>query len=182
MNLWKNSTGWVFKYSWFPKDLVPDMDTYNVLGFMYSHCKLRNAKDILELGVGGQGVSTWLFLRVVKETGGMLTSVDINAQCEAYYIDNPQWKFISGDSLKVEVNGIFDVILIDTSHVYEQTVAEMKRYVPKLKTNGLLFMHDTNEPRVLRAIQTYLDSEHNLRFIDSDGIAPRPKIRLYKKL
>jgi len=179
--LWKNSTGWIFDYNWVPEKIIYQMDTYNALNLLYSHSKLINAKRILELGVGNCGVSTWCFLKVVRETGGRLTSVDIRPDAGYCWEGNKQWTFVAGDSLLVDIRGPFDVVLIDTSHTYEQTKGELERFVPMLRKDGLLFMHDTDGAPVMKALNDYMDDEQNLRFIGSAGIRPRPEMRLYKK-
>lgn len=177
------STGWVFNYDWIPVDKQQKIDTYNALWLMYAYAKLSNAQRILELGVGKFGISTWLLLKVCDETGGRLTSVDINPSCGNFYSGNKEWTFVAGDSLYVDINGSYDIVMIDTSHTYEQTKGELEKYVPMLRKNGLLYMHDTNLSPVMDAFNEYQNKENNLRFLSIDGKGPdEAELRVYKKI
>ena len=56
--------------------------------------------------------------------------------------------FIGGDSISDDVfwhPGLpkpFDVAFMDTSHTYEQTIAELSRWEPRVKRGGCIMLHD----------------------------------------
>lgn len=118
-----------------------------------------NAQKILELGIGSEAISTYIFLEALKITGGHLTSVELNQNYgyeKFFNYDRNKWRVIHSDSASAPINDIFDVIMIDTSHIKEQTEKELKMYVPMLRKNGVLFMHDTNEAGVKEPLNDYM--------------------------
>jgi cephalosporin hydroxylase len=60
----------------------------------------------------------------------------------------PQWTFTCGDDLDAAVQAAqpaqVDVLFVDTSHLYEETVAELRAYVPRVVSGGVVLCHDTN--------------------------------------
>jgi predicted O-methyltransferase YrrM len=106
------------------------------------------SKTIIELGTRG-GCSTIAFLYGLGEAG-RLWSVDIDPAPE-FAADN--WTFIQGDDLDVEVFGQLpddvDVVFIDTSHGYAQTLAELNLYKWKVRPGGKIVLHDTELARPL---------------------------------
>lgn len=124
----------------------------------------RQAKVVVELGVRG-GVSSQAFIAGVAQTGGFVTSYDINPLKRANGPSNttlPErlgspnqvkeyWKFMVGSSLKVykdwEERSI-DVLFIDTDHTKEQIYEELNLWCKKVKENGLIMIHDVTLPNV----------------------------------
>ncbi len=111
-----------------------------------------NPKLIVELGVG-DGESTFVLERVARLWGSTLVSVDIE-DCR----DVSSYRkriFIRQDDIsfagnfedwckeKVLVPRI-DILFIDTSHLYEHTVAEIRSWFPFLSVRAKVFFHDTN--------------------------------------
>jgi len=107
---------------------------------------------IVELGVRG-GESTFVLERVARLSGARLVSVDIEDCSGACSYDG--WTFVQSDD--VEFAGRFDswcrsqdmapaidVLLVDTSHDYEQTLRETESWLPFLAEGGKAFYHDTN--------------------------------------
>lgn len=101
-----------------------------------------DAKHVIELGTR-TGVSTiaWLY---ALEGRGRLTSVDIDEAppIGAY----PHWTFIQGNDLSPRVRDELspaEIVFIDTSHLYEQTVAELDTYLPLVLPGGRIVCHDT---------------------------------------
>lgn len=109
-------------------------------------------KLIVELGVG-DGESTFVLERVARLWGSTLVSVDIE-DCR----DVSSYRkriFIRQDDIsfagafedwckeKVLVPRI-DILFIDTSHLYDHTVAEIRSWFPFLSARAKVFFHDTN--------------------------------------
>lgn len=101
--------------------------------------------NVIELGVRS-GNSTAAFLAAQEAAGGHLWSVDVEApQVPPSWHDSALWDFLLASDLEVadELPDDVDVVFIDTTHAYEQTVAELRLYAPKLKPGGLFLLHDT---------------------------------------
>ena len=109
-------------------------------------------KLILELGVR-KGESTYVFNKIQKVLNNKLVSVDIE-DC-SNVINDPNWIFIKDDSIKFLQNfnswsqnntnsAKPDIIFIDTSHLYEETLEEIKLSTKTISDNGAIIFHDTN--------------------------------------
>ncbi len=116
----------------------------------------RDCTTIVEWGVRG-GVSTWAFLDGLPPDG-RLYSVDIvDCVVPPRVSGDPRWTFVVGDDLDPEVRAQIpataDLVFIDTSHTYEQTVAELGivlDYAPRK-----IVMHDVNQPQVRQAVDEF---------------------------
>jgi predicted O-methyltransferase YrrM len=67
--------------------------------------------------------------------------------------------FIEERSMRLNVNGFFDLILIDGDHKREAVQAEIAKYVPMLQDGGFIIFHDTNNPAwkgVREAVQNFI--------------------------
>jgi len=152
------------------------------------------ATRVIELGVR-YGVSTIAWLHALKGRGN-LWAVD----CSFPVVEpgwginllDPQgalgvqdhWVFLLGtdtqkqvlDSLPKEV----DIVFIDTNHVYEETLAELDLYVPRVREGGRVFLHDTaiettgnaTTPQPPFPVRTAMEewcSEHDLRFSNAEN-------------
>lgn len=128
-----------------------------------------NLKNILELGTR-IGTSTLGFLEAAKKINGKVTSIDIDPCLEAKKLVKEQqlekyWTFIQSDDLKVEWHEPIDHLFIDTDHSYEHVLAELKKYEPFVRPEGLITMHDiVFWPSVLDAIEKYLENRSDLTF------------------
>lgn len=123
--------------------------------------------NILELG-SRDGVSTDAFLKGVEKRGGMVYSVDCDEAWKDSWTGHPQWKFIhafSNEQEKILAAGVpkeLDVVFLDTEHSHELTQKELNLWVPKLKPDGVLMIHDTRQfPELRRAVEEYA-KEHGL--------------------
>ena len=138
------------------------------LPFLRQVCFDIGAKLVLELGVR-TGNSTRAFLSALESLNGKLISIDV-LDCSDVS-NSPNWEFHQIDDLNFETDDEFDIIFIDTSHTYEQTLAELRKFAPKLKNGGVILLHDTiTVPSVLQAIQMYLKENPNkYRFENREG-------------
>lgn len=109
-------------------------------------------KLILELGVRG-GESTFVLERVAKLFGSKLISVDIE-DC-SNICNYKEWIFINKEDLEFakefkswcknfDIRSQIDVLFIDTSHIFEHTLQEIKFWFPFLSNKAKVFFHDTN--------------------------------------
>ena len=102
-----------------------------------------DAQHVIELGTR-TGVSTIGWLHGLTVTGGHLTSIDLSPRPDIG--DHDRWTFIQGDDLdEAIIVGLApaEIVFIDTSHTYEQTVAELERYRHLVKPGGVIVLHDT---------------------------------------
>ena len=60
-----------------------------------------------------------------------------------HWLESPLWSFTRAGSLTASSVPDCDVLFIDTSHGYAQTVAELTRLAPKVLKGGRILMHDT---------------------------------------
>lgn len=101
---------------------------------------------VLELGVRS-GNSTSAFLSAAEENGGHVWSMDTEPPgVPARWHDSHLWTFIQGDDMAGDVPSspfMYDIVFIDTSHHYEHTLAELRKYVPLVKPGGTVLLHDT---------------------------------------
>lgn len=113
-----------------------------------------DAKSVLELGVR-DAVSTSAFLAALEQTDGQLYSVDINVpQHKINEYNDPRWSFFQGFSTGPLSNPAFsdlparfDVVFVDTDHIYELTKQEIVAWSPRIRSGGLMVFHDTNLER-----------------------------------
>lgn len=104
------------------------------------------AQHVIELGTRS-GVSTVAWLEGLRQTGGTLVSVDIDERPDIG--DYPHWDFIQGNDLDPQVLAMLDtadIVFIDTSHHYLQTVRELNVYHHFVRRPGLIVLHDTELP------------------------------------
>lgn len=118
-------------------------DIYEHLPTFVSLVEDLKAKTVIELGTRG-GVSTVAWLYGLEKTDGHLWSVDVDPAPE---LQHPRWTFIQGDDLSVDtINRLpeeVDIVFIDTSHEYQQTVAELNVYRWMVRPGGKIVLHDT---------------------------------------
>jgi len=124
--------------------------------------------NVLEMG-SRDGVSTDAFLRGVEKRGGFVWSVDCDEAWKDAWTGHPQWKFVhafSTEQEKIYAAGVpkeLDVVFLDTEHSYELTQKELILWAPKLKSDGVLMIHDTKEfPELRRAAEEYA-KEHGMQ-------------------
>jgi len=119
-------------------------DIQDHMPYLYQVARKPRAQ-ILELGVR-TGQSTAAFLAGLDgSSGGHLWSVDINPpEVPDWWHESPLWTFtLSGDLQYTHHGPPLDVLFIDTSHYYQHTLEELRRFVPRVRSGGLVLCHDT---------------------------------------
>jgi len=128
------------------------------LPIIYDEAMRTKPKLIVELGVRG-GESTFVFERVAKQFGAKLVSVDINNCLKSCMYD--QWLFVQESDIvfakrfkefarQHKFDPSIDLLFIDTSHLYEHTVEEIRLWFPYLSAGAKVIFHDTNMGLIYR--------------------------------
>lgn len=119
------------------------------------------AQRVIELGVR-YGVSTIAWMYALQKTGGHLWAVDcsfpipsgVGKYADVNLLDPqgalgvvPHWTFMLGydtnEQILASLPDQADIIFIDTNHVYEETLAELALFLPRVRPGGRIFLHDT---------------------------------------
>jgi len=130
----------------------PWNDIQDHMQFMHDTVLGYEYPVVIECGVR-TGNSTAALLSATVKAGGHMWSCDINSREAAPYpypeewTGIPEWTFVAGDSVAPETLRQMprecDVLFLDTSHTYDQTLAELRAYVPLVKKHGIVLLHDT---------------------------------------
>jgi cephalosporin hydroxylase len=118
-------------------------DIYLHLPRMFELVQTMNAQHVIELGTR-TGVSTIAWLHALEQTGGRLTSVDIDGRPPIG--EHEHWTFIQGDDCDPAIVSALepaDIVFIDTSHLFDHTVRELNLYRWLVKPGGVICLHDT---------------------------------------
>ncbi|WP_433470645.1 class I SAM-dependent methyltransferase [Saccharomonospora azurea] len=135
-----------------PSDISDHLET------LYLQTVLARPEVIVELGVRG-GESTRVLLRAAATTDATLISVDVEPAATVQHSD--RWRFEQADSVEfgrsyphyARANGLperVDVLFLDTSHLYDDTVAELTVWLPLIRSGGVVLLHDTRMRLVYR--------------------------------
>ena len=80
--------------------------------------------------------------------------------------------------------GSLDWVYIDAAHDYDNVIADLEAYYPKVKSGGLILGHDYSyrikNGGVIRAVETFLERHSNVEFIGISGERPSPSFALRK--
>lgn len=122
-------------------------DIQGHLEFLHDLVASRPGARVLELGVRW-GTSTGVLLHAVEQADGHLWSVDLTPPTvPSWWALTGRWTLAVGDDLDPAVFAqqpdSLDVLLVDTSHTYAQTLAELRAYLPKVRPGGTVCLHDT---------------------------------------
>ena len=121
----------------------PDAATSDLAAHVAYLAHAARGRVVIELGVRA-GVSTAAFL----STAAVVWSCDLEApQVPNEWRGRPDWHFTLGDSIAPStlerMPHTCDVLFIDTSHEYDQTLRELDTYWPRIRPGGLALLHDT---------------------------------------
>jgi cephalosporin hydroxylase len=128
-----------------------DSDISSHLPTLFCYTLLEDPKLILEIGIRS-GESTHAFASAQQLAHAHLLGIDIDPSCASAYADRANSNFVCMNDLDFldhyatseYRNSKFDVIFIDTFHLYEHTLAEIELFLPLLNEHGFLAFHDSN--------------------------------------
>ncbi len=136
----------------YPDPRFPPSPYYRFLKLLAQEMEARLS---VELGVSGGGGSLYLAMGSQIAIG-----VDYAWDHEEnilYITKNcPNFRFFEGDSVEqslviFERYGFIDILFIDTTHTYEQTMAEYKAYKPFMAPNSVICLDDLFRPGMQEA-------------------------------
>jgi len=115
-------------------------------------------KTVVEFGLRG-GVSTWALLDGLPEDGSLIgVDIDPDALVARRVKADPRFTFLVGDSIRVRLPRRVDLVMIDSSHMYDQTVKEL-RVAAKMKPQYIV-LHDyyyrADDCRVKEAVDEFV--------------------------
>jgi len=162
---------------------VEPSDIRDYLPLLHECARTRPRARVLELGVR-TGHSTIALLSGAVLASGHVWSVDV-ADVRGLdggmgpWRDHPAWTFTAGDATSPVVAAAqpaqIDVLFIDAGHGYDETLAELEAYMPRLAPGGVALCHDTRLHMagegpypVARALDTYC-AGHGLGWRDLPG-------------
>ena len=139
-----------FNVSEYEDRLVPWSDIKGHMPFLRETAASYREPVVIELGTR-TGNSTAAFLAGCSGNGGKVWSVDIADPEVPDHWREPMWlgpwEFLKADDVSPAAQGWLplecDILFIDTSHTFEQTLAELRLYVPRVKPGGVVLLHDT---------------------------------------
>lgn len=129
-----------------------DTDISSHLETIYLESCLVAPRLMVELGVRG-GETTRTLIQVARRTGAALVSIDLEP-CDVEPSPDVHWEFVLNSSVNfgrdlsgwAENRGLpdqVDVLLLDTSHLLEESREEISVWLPQVRPGGVVFMHDT---------------------------------------
>lgn len=127
-------------------------DISSHLPALFCYTIMQQPKLIVEAGVRG-GESTTAFLKALKFCDRVkLIGLDIECSCASSYPISSDTLFICMNDLDFTnyyqnsfiQNSKIDIVFIDTSHLYQHTMQELKIFEPLLSENGAMIFHDSN--------------------------------------
>lgn len=127
--------------------LAPWSDIQTQMPLLYEAVIARPEAKVLELGVRS-GNSTAALLASADKVNGHVWSVDID-ESHSYppeWKASGRWTFICADDMTVDLSLLParpDVLFIDSSHEFDHTVAELRRFIPLVAEGGVALFHDT---------------------------------------
>jgi predicted O-methyltransferase YrrM len=117
--------------------------------WMLKHVGRSQLESYLEIG-SNCGVSLWMMAAFIRQAADPVVVDLMNGQSGqpellqkvAAIVDA---KIIKGNSREVhtQIESQFNMILIDGDHSYEGVKADWDNYFPKLKSGGIICLHDT---------------------------------------
>lgn len=134
--------------------------------FLASMIKMIGAKIIVESGTF-TGKTTWHLANAVANLNGMVYTIDVVDVMTQEVRDHKNIKFLLGSSIDVlnEFSSTIDFLFLDSVHKYDYLLDEFGAGHQKLKTGGILAIHDS---LALLGVQRFV--EYLISRKDYDGI------------
>lgn len=116
---------------------------------------------IAELGTR-TGQSTSALLAGASASGGHVWSVDLDrVRVPPWWENSGLWSFLVADDMSDEAAAWLpdelDILFIDTSHLYDHTLGELRLYVPRVRPGGTVLMHDVELTREQMLAPGYME-------------------------
>ena len=126
-------------------------DIREQMPLLYEAVRRYDTPVVAELGVF-RGNSTIALLRGASERGGHVWSVDKGPVTAPHWWESSDyWSLLVADDMGEDaakwIPAKLDVLFIDTSHLYGHTLAELARFVPRVRPGGMVLCHDTELTR-----------------------------------
>lgn len=123
-------------------------DIQGHLEFLHDTAAAIPRVTVLELGTRW-GTSTAALLAAADHADGHVWSVDLEPpRVPVWWELTGRWTVTIGDDLDPQVMAQqpdpVDLLLLDTSHTYDHTLAELEAWVPRVRVGGLVCCHDTD--------------------------------------
>ena len=165
----------IAKTSFSPKNPVEKRmttysDTWQHMPTLHLLCLLKKPKIILELGCR-TGNTTVPLLFAASQYQGHVYSVDIEKWEELKnFLDDDEelkkyWTFLESDDIILEWDKEIDFLYIDTSHTYNHTMNELRKYEPLVNSGGTIVFHDIFEEEVSKAISDYFKDRKDFKYV-----------------
>jgi predicted O-methyltransferase YrrM len=165
----------IAKTSFSPKNPVEKRmttysDTWQHMPTLHLLCLLKKPKIILELGCR-TGNTTVPLLFAASQYQGHVYSVDIEKWEELKnFLDDEEelkkyWTFLESDDIILEWDKEIDFLYIDTSHTYNHTMNELRKYEPLVNSGGTIVFHDIFEEEVSKAISDYFKDRKDFKYV-----------------
>lgn len=116
----------------------------------------------------GAGSGTTALAVLSENKDSEIHTIDISAENVEWarlnlvnYFEINNWHGIISDSRKAAglfTDETFDMVMLDTSHEYEDTKEEIDIWLPKLKKNGIFWFHDYEGSDVDKAVDEAAES------------------------
>jgi hypothetical protein len=132
-------------------------DMHDHFGVLFYEAVASHPRLLVELGTRG-GASTRALLAAAEICDAHLVSVDLE-DCSGIALPDRfrrRWTFVQADDITFSgqpfeafcrARGLpprAELILVDTSHEYDHTRAEVAAWLPRLASRGAILFHDTN--------------------------------------
>jgi predicted O-methyltransferase YrrM len=133
--------------SYYAEQLASWSDIREQMPLLYEAAAGYEHAAVAELGTR-TGLSTSALLAGASLRGGHVWSVDCGpVTVPDWWASTGTWSFLAADDLSGEalawVPAQLDVLFIDTSHLYDHTLAELRAYAPRVRPGGIVMCHDT---------------------------------------
>lgn len=116
---------------------------------VYSMAVGLNATRIVDLGIG---TTTRALRFAAQTTGGTVFSCDANVKRFSHLLEeqDDHWKFSLSPSENFlrQIEAPIDFVVHDGAHDYHQVKLDLELLLPKMRTFGLICLHDTQQPQL----------------------------------